>query len=207
MVEERPMPNVMLRNLLEAIAEVLGENGLKAVLNAAGLQRFINHYPPNDLNLGVTFADYGTVEQAIEDVVGPKGAKMMLTRIGRATFRYALEEQPAVLGMASVALKALPMGTRMKVVLANLARAATRDVNQPTDIEEHGDHFLFVVDECPCRWRGKKDRPVCFVTVGVLHGALRWATGKNFKIEEVSCIAMGEDACRYRIDKEPLKEN
>jgi bacteriochlorophyll 4-vinyl reductase len=207
MVEERAMPNVMLRNLLEAIAEVLGENGLKAVLNAAGLQRFINHYPPNDLNLGVTFADYGAVEQAVEDVVGPKGAKMMLTRIGRATFRYALEEQPAVLGMASVALKALPMGTRMKVVLANLARAATKDVNQPTDIEEHDDHFLFVVDECPCRWRGKKDRPVCFVTVGVLHGALRWATGKNFKIEEVSCIAMGEDACRYRIGKEPLKEN
>lgn len=31
MVEERRMPNVMLRNLLEAIAEVLGENGLKAV--------------------------------------------------------------------------------------------------------------------------------------------------------------------------------
>ena len=207
MVEERTMPNVMLRNLLEAIAEVLGENGLKAVLNAAGLQRFINHYPPNDLNLGVTFADYGTVEQAVEDVVGPKGAKMMLTRIGRATFRYALEEQPAVLGMASMALKALPMGTRMKVVLANLARAATKDVNQPTDIEEHDDHFLFVVDECPCRWRGKKDRPVCFVTVGVLHGALRWATGKTFKIEEVSCIAMGEDACRYRIDNEPLREN
>ncbi len=206
MVEERPMPNVMLRNLLEAIAEVLGENGLKAVLNAARLQRLIDNYPPNNLEWGVTFADYGAVEQAVEDVVGPKGAKMMLTRIGRATFRYALEEQPAVLGLASVALKALPMGTRMKVILANLARAATRDVNQPTDIEEHDDHFLFVVDECPCRWRGKKDKPVCFVTVGVLYGALRWATSKNFKIEEVNCIAMGDDACRYRIDKEPLEE-
>jgi predicted hydrocarbon binding protein len=207
MVEERPMPNVMLRNLLEAIAEVLGENGLRAVLNAAGLQRFINHYPPNDLNLGITFADYGAVEQAVEDVVGPKGAKMMLTRIGRATFRYALEEQTAVLGLAGLALKALPMVARMRLVLASLARAATKDVNQPTDIEEHDDHFLFVVDECPCHWRGKKDRPVCFVTVGVLHGALRWATGKNFNIEEISCIAMGDDACRYRIDKEPLEEN
>lgn len=206
MVEERPMPNVMLRNLLEAIAEVLGENGLKAVLNAAKLQRFIDNYPSNNLEWGVTFADYGAAEQAIEDVVGPKGAKMMLTRIGRATFRYALEEQPAVLGLASLALKALPMGTRMKVVLASLAKAATRDVNQPTDIEEHDDHFLFVVDVCPCHWRGKKDKPVCFVTVGVLHGALRWATSKNFKIEEVNCIAMGDDACRYRIDKEPLEE-
>ena len=206
MAEEIQMPNVMLRNLLEAVAEVLGENGLKAVLNVAGLQRFIDNPPPNDMELGVTFADYGAAEQAVEDVVGPKGAKMMLIRIGRATFRYAMEERPAVLGLAGVALKALPTGARMKLVLASLARAATRDVNQPTDIEEHDDHFLFVVDECPCRWRGKKDKPVCFVTVGVLHGALHWATGKKFKIEEVSCIAMGDDACRYRIDKESLED-
>jgi bacteriochlorophyll 4-vinyl reductase len=206
MAEERRMPNVMLRNLLEAVAEVLGENGLKAVLNAAGLQRFIDNYPPNDMELDVTFADYGTVEQAVEDVVGPRGAKVILTRIGRATFRYALEERPAVLGLAGLALKALPTTARMKLVLASLARAATRDVNQPTDIEEQDDHFFFVVDECPCRWRGEKDKPVCFVTVGVLQGALHWATGKNFNINEVSCIAMGDNACRYRIDKKPREE-
>ena len=206
MTEEKRMPNVMLRNLLEAIAEVLGENGLKAVLNAAGLQRFIDNPPPNDMELGVTFADYGVVQQAVEDVVGPRGAKVILIRIGRATFRYALKEKPAVLGLAGLAFKALPRVARMKLVLASLARAATRDVNQPTDIEEHDEHFLFVVDECPCHWRGKKDKPVCFVTVGVLNGALRWATGKNFKVQEVNCIAMGDDACRYRIDKKPLED-
>ena len=206
MTEEKRMPNVMLRNLLEAIAEVLGENGLKAVLNVAGLQRFIDNPPPNDMELGVTFADYGVVQQAVEDVVGPRGAKVILIRIGRATFRYALKEKPAVLGLAGLAFKALPRVARMKLVLASLARAATRDVNQPTDIEEHDEHFLFVVDECPCRWRGKKDKPVCFVTVGVLNGALRWATGKNFEVQEVNCIAMGDDACRYRIDKKPLED-
>ena len=206
MVEERRMPNVMLRNLLEAIAEVLGENGLKAVLNTAGLQRFIDNYPPNNMELGVTFADYGAIQQAVEDVIGPRGAKVILIRIGRATFRYALKEKPAVLGLAGLVFKALPRVARMKLVLASLARAATRDVNQPTDIEEHDEHFLFVVDECPCHWRGKKDKPVCFVTVGVLNGALRWATGKNFKVQEVNCIAMGDDACRYRIDKKPLED-
>jgi bacteriochlorophyll 4-vinyl reductase len=206
MVEERRMPNVMLRNLLAAVAEILGENGLKAVLNAAGLQRFIDNPPPNDMELGVTHADYGVTQQAVEDVVGPRGAKVILIRIGRATFRYALKERPAVLGLAGLAFKALPRVARMRLVLASVARAATRDVNQPTDIEEHDDHFLFVVDECPCRWRGKKDKPVCFVTVGVLHGALRWATGKNFRIEEISCIAVGDDACRYRIDKKPQED-
>jgi bacteriochlorophyll 4-vinyl reductase len=206
MVEERRMPNVMLRNLLAAVAEILGENGLKAVLNAAGLQRFIDNPPPNDMELGVTHADYGVTQQAVEDVVGPRGAKVILIRIGRATFRYALKERPAVLGLAGLAFKALPRVARMRLVLASVARAATRDVNQPTDIKEHDDHFLFVVDECPCRWRGKKDKPVCFVTVGVLHGALRWATGKNFRIEEISCIAVGDDACRYRIDKKPQED-
>jgi hypothetical protein len=34
----------------------------------------------------------------------------------------------------------------------------------------------------------------------------RWTTGRNFDMEGVSCIAMGDDACRYRIGKKPLEE-
>ncbi|NJN96719.1 MAG: 4-vinyl reductase, partial [Anaerolineales bacterium] len=86
MVEERPMPNAALRVLLEAIEEVMGENGTKAVLNAGNLGKYINSYPPKNLDMAATFAEYGAIEDAVEDFYGPRGARAMLLRIGRATF-------------------------------------------------------------------------------------------------------------------------
>jgi hypothetical protein len=111
MPEDRPMPNANLRVLLVAIEEVMGENGAKAVLKAGGLERFIGNYPPNNTALDASFGDYGAAQQAVEDFYGPRGARAMLIRIGRATFRYTLQEQPAILGLAGLALKALPMGS------------------------------------------------------------------------------------------------
>ena len=205
-MEDRPMPNAALRTLLEAIEEVMGENGLKAVLNSAGLQRFIGNFPPNDVELDSTFSDYGALEDAVEQFYGPRGARAMLMRIGRLTFRYGLEEQPAILGLAGVALKALPTGPRIKMILGRVANAATEKVNQPAHIEETDDAYLFVAEECACRWRTTRDKPSCFVTVGALQEAVRWATDRNFRVEQISSIGMGGDACRYRIDKTPLPD-
>jgi bacteriochlorophyll 4-vinyl reductase len=205
MPEDRMLPNAALRTLFEAVEEVMGANGTKAVLKAGGLSRFMDNYPPNSTEMGVTFADYGATEQAVEDFYGRRGARAMLVRIGRATFQYTLREQPAILGLAGIALKALPMGMRMKVVLDRVTKAANEDVNQPAHVREEPDAYYFVVEECPCRWRPKHDNPACFVTVGVLQEALSWATGKNFRIEEVACISRGASACVYRIPKQPIE--
>lgn len=205
MPADRPMPNAALRVLFEAIEEVMGPNGARAVLNSGGLGRFIGNYPANNTELEASFADYGAAEQAVEDFYGPRGARAMLTRIGRATFQYTLREQPAILGLAGLALKALPMGTRMKLVLDNITKAANKDVNQPAHIREEPDAYYFVVEECPCRWRPKHDKPACFATVGVLQEAMAWATGKNFRVEEVACISKGASACVYRVPKQPFE--
>lgn len=205
MPEDRPMPNATLRILLMAIEEVMGENGAKAVLHSGGLGHFIDNYPPNNTELNSNFADYGTAQQAVEDFYGPRGARAMLIRIGRATFRYTLQEQPAILGLAGLALKALPTGARMKLVLDNITKAANEDVNLKAQLREEPDSYYYVNEECPCRWRPKHDKPACFVTVGVLQEAMLWSTGKNFKAEEVVCISNGASACVYRIPKQPIE--
>ncbi len=205
MPEDRLMPNASLRTLFEAIEEVMGVNGIKAVLNAGGLGRFVGKYPPNDTKLEAHFADYGAAEQAVEDFYGPRGARAMLIRIGRVTFQYTLKEQPAILGLAGLAMKALPMGMRMKLVLDNITNAANKDVNLKAHLREEPDAYYYVNEECPCRWRPKHDKPACFATLGVLQEAMSWATGKNFKVEEVTCISNGASACVYRIPKEPIE--
>jgi predicted hydrocarbon binding protein len=204
--EHRPMPNAALRVLLEAIEEVMGPNGTKAVLNAGGLSQYIDNYPPKDLEMNASFAEYGGVQQAVEDFYGPRGARAMLLRIGRATFEFGLREQPAILGLAGVALKALPEKTRMKLILDRMAKAAIDQVNQPTNVIEEDDAFYFVVEECPCRWRPTHDKPACYVTVGVLMQAMAWITGKLHRVEEVACISSGASSCVYRIEKKATEE-
>jgi len=40
------LPNATLRVLFLSMEEVMGQNGVSAVLNAARLTRFVRNYPP-----------------------------------------------------------------------------------------------------------------------------------------------------------------
>jgi predicted hydrocarbon binding protein len=206
MAEDRKMASATLRVLLDAIEEVMGANGTKAVLNAGGLSQYIDNYPPKSLDMTATFAEYGAIQQAVEDFYGQRGARAMLLRIGRATFRYGLKDQPAILGLAGVALKALPEKTRMKFILDRIAAATTERVNQPSHVVDEADAFYYIQDVCPCKWRPEHDKPCCYVSVGALMEAMAWTTGKVYKVEEVACISNGASNCVYRIPKEPSEE-
>jgi len=199
------MPNDALRLFFIAIEEVMGADGMKAALHGAKMDKYIGNYPPKNLELGVTFSEYGRAEQAIEDFYGARGAKAMLLRVGRATFNYGMKEQSAVLGLAGQALKAmpLPMVSKMKLLLEQMVGAANKTVNQPTRLEEDADSFTMIVDCCMCQFRPKHQSPCCFITVGALSEAMRWLTDKNFAVQELTCMNLGDDACRYRIPKTP----
>jgi predicted hydrocarbon binding protein len=203
MIEDRMMPNDALRLFFLAIEEVMGKDGIKAALHGAKLEKYIGNYPPKNLELGVRFSEYGLAEQAIEDFYGPRGARAMLLRVGRATFNYAMKEQSAVLGLAGQALKLMPLPTtsKMKLLLEQMAAAANKTVNQPTRLEEEADSFTLVVDYCMCQFRPKHQAPSCFITVGALSEAMKWLTDKNYAIQEITCMNLGADACRYRIPK------
>ena len=205
MPEDRMLPNAALRTLFEAIEEVMGANGTKAVLKAGGLSRFMDNYPPNNTEMGVSFNDYGATEQAVEDFYGRRGARAMLVRIGRATFQYTLKEQPAILGLAGIALKALPMGMRMKVVLDRVSKLPTRtSTSRPTCARN--------LMPTTSWWRNAPADGDLNTTIRLVSSPSvccrkpsAWATGKNFRIEEVACIAHGASACVYRIPKQPIE--
>ena len=203
-MEDRAMPNANVRLLLTALQDVMGDNGLKAVLKQGGLERYVDNFPPDDTNRNAKFSEYARIQQAVENFYGgPRGARAMMRRAGHATFQYALNSRPAILGLVGVALKALPEGTRMKFILDRIARASTEEVNLPAHVEEHDDHFLFVAEACACvfRERDPKLGPCCFVTAGALEAAVQWATGKRHTVKEIFCLQNGGDACRYRVEK------
>ena len=98
--------NALVRQALIAAQEVMGENGLHAVLRASELERFIGNFPPENLEPSIQAVQYAKLNEAIEQFYG-RGGRGMLRRIGKASFQYAVREQAALLGLAGVALKIL----------------------------------------------------------------------------------------------------
>ena len=55
MPEDRKMPNDALRLFFLAIEDVMGKDGMRAALRGAKLEKYIDNYPPKNLELGVSF--------------------------------------------------------------------------------------------------------------------------------------------------------
>jgi predicted hydrocarbon binding protein len=205
MPEDRKMPNDALRLFFLAIEEVMGKDGMRAALRGAKLEKYIDNYPPKNLELGVSMSEYGLAEQAVEDFYGPRGARAMLLRVGRALFNYGMKEQSTVLGLAGQALKLMPvpMTAKMKLLLEQMAVAGNKTVNQPVRLEEDADAFYLIYNVCMCQYRPKHQTPCCYISVGIMMEGMKWLTDKNFAVQEITCANLGAEACRFKIPKTP----
>ena len=198
-------PNSNLYVLILAAEEVLGKNGLASILNKGKLSYLVGKYPPNDMKPEVPFSLYGQVQQAIEEFYGLRGARAILMRVGRALFRYSLHEQPTLMGIASLGLKALPQEARQKLILSRLVDAASNHFNMPSELAETDDSFMITRTACPCQFRPRDPQsgPCDHVTIGTTQEALRWATGREFRVTQVQCLNIGDPLDEFQIDKTP----
>ena len=198
-------PNKIVRIYLRAMEEVMGKGGINAVLNLAGLSNWIDNYPPNNLSKEIDFADFSSLNHAIEEMYGPRGGRGLALRAGRASFADGLSEFGAMIGVGELAFKVVPLGTKLKVGLRAMAETFSKFSDQVTDVVEEEERFVYRIHRNPVCWGRSSDRPVCFAAVGILQEGLRWVSGgKDFRVEEFTCIANGDDICRFAIYKEPL---
>ena len=197
-------PNKGGRISLIALEEVMGKNGINAILNMAKLGHFIDDYPPDNLKREFDFADFGALNQALEDMYGPRGARGLSLRMGRAAFAHVIRDFGSMVGMADLAFKVLPLRTKLKVGVIAMAETFSKISDQTTRVEEDKEKFIYSIERCPVCWGRKTAKPVCFQAIGLLQEGLRWVSGgKNFRVEETLCIAKGDPTCTFFIEKEP----
>ncbi|MBN1642474.1 MAG: 4-vinyl reductase [Anaerolineae bacterium] len=198
-------PNKIVRIYLEVLEDIMGRNGLNAVLNRAGLTQLIGNYPPNNLDRAFDFAQFSGLNQALDDTYGPRGGRVFALRGGRASVRAGLEAFGATVGIANLAMKVLPLQAKVRIGLTGMAKIFTTFSDQYSTVGDHGDRFIYVIHRCPVCWGRKADRPICHGAVGLLQGGLNWVSGgKDFKVVQTHCHAMGHQDCRFEIYKEPL---
>jgi predicted hydrocarbon binding protein len=199
-------PNRMVRIYLEALEDVMGQNGLNAVLKLARLDRLIDNYPPDNLDKHFDFAEFTALNVALEDMFGPRGGRGLALRAGRACFAEALRNFGALAGAGDLAFKVLPLSNKLRIGLPAVASIFNNFSDQISSVKEFDDHYEYTIERCPVCWeRNKTDKPTCHVSTGVLQEALRWVSGGHeFRVTETECHAMGDEYCVFVIYKQPL---
>lgn len=199
-------PNKAGMIIIESLANVMGKNGLNAILNLAHLSEFIDNPPPDNLGRQFDFASVSAINQALEEMYGPRGGRGLALRAGRATFADVLRNFGALAGAGDLAFRVLPLLTKMRIGVPAMARIFSQVSDQHSTVEETENEFVYTIHRCPVCWgRSGLDKPVCYIAVGLLQEGLKWLSGgSEFRVNESKCIAMGDPVCEFIIQKTPI---
>ena len=205
MVDQYFYPNIWGRNFLTATEDIVGRNGVNALLNLARLQEYIGNYPPENIKKSFPFEHVAGLQQALYDMYGSRGARVFATRSGEETLNYTISKFDLVRKAANAAMRVSTPEIRQQVGLQFFSKFINAVSDQVVHLKEGQSYWYWIIERCPFCWQRVADEPVCYLGIGVLKAALSWATGgKQYRIAEKRCIAMGDPACIYIIEKHPF---
>jgi hypothetical protein len=198
-------PNKVARIYLQAMEDVMGKNGLNAILNMASLQHLVDNYPPDNLEKQFDFADYSALNGALEEMYGPRGGRGLALRAGRASFAQGLRNFGALAGVGDLAFKVLPLPAKLKIGVPAMAKIFSQVSDQKSTVEENETEYIYTMKPCPVCHGRTSDKPMCHAGIGLLQEGLKWVSGGHeFRVNESKCIGCGDEACVIIIQKEPI---
>lgn len=204
-IETYYYPNKIGRIIFLSMEEILGKNGLNAVLNLSKLPQHINNYPPDDMDLAFQFETLSRMQQAMENLYGIRGGLGLALRSGRVCMKYGLPEFGEMMGIKDNSFRLLPLQMKLKLGAEAFAHTFTELTDQVVSYSEEPDRVLWIIERCPICWQRKTDYVACHLAVGILQEATYWISGgRYFNVEEVCCIARGDPTCTIAIDREPF---
>jgi hypothetical protein len=87
-------PQKMGRIILMGMEEIMGTSGVDAVLGLSPIEDFSQA----NKDRSISFEAVSLLQGALEQAYGPHGGRGLALRIGRACFKYGLQEYGSILG-------------------------------------------------------------------------------------------------------------
>ena len=196
-------PNLVARIFLLELENLMGKNGVSAMLNRAGLEAWISALPADDAERGVDFAEFSALLAALDDLYGPRGGRGLARRAGWAAFPQLMTGLEALRPLADLPTRAISSTEKLQLALQALAEAFTQASDQQCTVSDDSDAFTFHIQRCPACWGRKvEDGPACAAIAGLLDECVHWLFGgEPTRLEETECIAHGGTACSFRLPK------
>ena len=185
---EKTVASIAIRIWLDATESIMGTNGLKALLNYAGLSHLFENLPDYSFDKNYTEDDFSALAANYRQVLGTKGLKAILRQVGKTSAKTSID-----MGVYDSFTDLPPMERLFKAAeLFSLASGRGGPVME-------GETFVYDNPQCTACRGITSDTPVCTITCGVLDEFIAWAGIVGMKMVETHCKAMGDDTCRYEI--------
>jgi hypothetical protein len=198
-------PNNLSRAILNALEDVMGVNGLNAILNLSNQSRFIGNYPADDSETKFDFAYISSILGAIEEMYGPKGGRILSMRAGQATFNQMIADVGEPVDINDEIFQSKPLTEKIQFGLTFFRSTWRKTITDPVPQIESGE-FLYPIPYCPCCWGRTTETPTCFLITGTLRACLRWITnGQDFNITQVSARSCGAPSCDFLVPIIPME--
>ena len=197
-------PNKLGLITVRSLEEVMGRNGAHAILDLAGLGRYADAYPPDNLEKEIDFGYISAINRALETLYGPRAGRGLALKAGRAAFADTLRQFGALVGVSDLTSSVLPLQEKLRIGLNAFAQLFAQLTDQKTSVAGQGQDFLWTIRPCPHCWgRSGEEAPVCYSVAGMLQECLRWLSGvREFQVRETECVAVGDSACVFLIHHE-----
>lgn len=198
--------NKMGRVLLKVLQEIMLRDDYSTLLNSAGLAQYNQALPEDNWAKAFDFVFVAKLNQGLSEMYGPRGGRRLGLLAGRSFLTRGLTEFGPLAGINDLARRTAPLQIKLRDGLTVAARLFSQISDQNAWLEEQEMQFNYHVEQCPVCWGRTADKPICFFTVGFLQEvSYRLSDGRDFRVQQTSCTAMGESSCVFRIDREPIK--
>ncbi len=191
------LPNKLIRSYLLALQDLLGKNGVNAVLNVSGLAAWIENFPPEDDTRAITYEDFSRIQASIEDIYGDRAGQNLSRQAAHNSFASVGASQ---IDSSETDLSGEGKSATIKQALNNFVSIfdpdGSGDVGWTGTDEEIAIHF----DVCPNCVGRETESPICKACAGWIEGLLdMMAAGDEIKVNNTTCRAVGDSKCTFVI--------
>jgi predicted hydrocarbon binding protein len=194
------LPNQVLNLTLTTLDEVMGQKGTKSILNYTGLQKFIDNYPPYNLDLDQSSEVFSHLLTGVISIMGVKGARPILFRGGMRGFEIMRENYPGLWNLEGIEptertpAKLFSEFVRIQGIIVAASTQIFGDIYKMYECDEG-----LALENHDCYWcKGlTTEVPVCFGSCGFNYAIAKWIVGPDTKVEETQCHAAGAAFCKF----------
>jgi len=199
------IPNRIARYMIVTLQDLMGENGLNAVLKQSGLPPYQEICPPDTMDNAFDFSLYSAICASVANTYGPRGAKVFLIRAGKASFRNGIQSFIDNYGAGlEIGGKILPITFKLPLLLKWIAKNYTETSDRIVEVKDGGDHYIYINKRCPVCYGRTVSAPDCHITLGFLQEATAFISNEaQFQIRQTTSIAAGDESCDFIITKKP----
>lgn len=194
------LPNQFVAVLLRALDELMGTNGLKALLNAAGQSEWINDPPPDNDQRGVDFAHLSNLMQALVDLYGEKGAQSLMRPANSKVFEQLWANNPHFDLTQHEEFLKLDAIEKIQTGMDAFASVLSETSDLASHSARHDASISFTLEKCPYCWGVESESARCSAFIGLLESAAKkFAPDSSIMIVESSCGCGGSNNCVFEI--------